>query len=672
VQHEYGIFGGKAGGYVLALLRELRMPIVTTLHTVLEAPDHSQKRVMDELLQLSERIVVMSAQGSALLQSVHGVSKSKIDHIPHGIPSFPPSGPSKDLLGVSGKCVILTFGLLSPDKGIEHVIDALPDILARFPNAVYIVLGATHPHVKETDGEIYRLMLETRAQRLGVDASMIFHNRFVSQSELTRFLSAADIYITPYLKPEQITSGTLAYAVGSGKAVISTPYWYATELLADGRGILVPWRNSEAIAREVTALLSDDEKRGSLGARAAQYGRNMGWPIVAQNYLKSFEKARVEHAHRHRSVFEAQTLARRRADLPELKLDHMRVLTDDTGILQHATFNVPRYSDGYCLDDNARALLVMAHVEEAGAEDPKVVRELTSRYLGFINYAFDQTPGRFRNFMSYERNWIEDCGSEDSHGRALWALGTLWRRSHDPGARSLAGQLFRTAVNATPTFSSPRAWAYTLLGIVEYLHSFDEGEHIDGILKLLAERLLSLYRRTSQTDFPWFEDRLTYCNARLPHALLVSGAWLKDEEMTSAGLRSLEFLISEEFSAEGYFSPIGSNGFYLRGALRADFDQQPIEACSMIAACLEAERTTCDASWAERARSAFNWFIGENQLKLPLYDPRTGGCRDGLHADRVNENQGAESCLCFLASLLEMRAANVVTVTNEPRARFAS
>lgn len=672
VQHEYGIFGGKAGSHVLALLRELRMPIVTTLHTILETPNAAQKIVMDELLQLSERIVVMSARGAALLQSVHGVPEEKIDRIPHGIPNFPPPGPSKDLLGVEGKSVILTFGLLSPDKGIEHVIDALPAILARYPNTVYIVLGATHPHVKANDGEIYRLMLENRAQRLGVDTSIIFHNRFVSQTELTRFLSAADIYITPYLKPEQITSGTLAYAVGSGKAVISTPYWYASELLDDGRGILVPWRDSAAIAREVTALLGDERKRHSLGARAAEYGRNMGWPIVAQNYLKTFERARVEHAQRHRSVFQAQTIARRPADLPELKLDHIRVLTDDTGILQHATFNVPRYADGYCLDDNARALLVMAHVEEAGTEDPKVVRELTSRYLGFISYAFNQGTGRFRNFMSYGRSWVEDCGSEDSQGRALWALGTLWGRSHDPGARNLAGDLFRAALNATATFSSPRAWAYTLLGIDEYLRSFHEDEHIESILKLLSERLLELYRRTSRTDFPWFEDRLTYCNARLPHALLVSGAWMKNEEMTSAGLRSLTFLVSEQFSAEGYFAPIGSNGFYVRGGSRAVFDQQPIEACSMIAACLEAEHSTGDASWAERARWAFNWYVGENQLKLTLYDPKTGGCRDGLHEDRVNENQGAESSLSFLASLLEMRAARLVTGVKDREARLIS
>ena len=315
-------------------------------------------------------------------------------------------------------------------------------------------------------------MLENRAQRLGVDASIIFHNRFVGQSELTRFLAAADIYITPYLKPDQITSGTLAYAIGAGKAVISTPYWYASELLQDGRGILVPWRDSEAIASEVAGLLSDDEKMQSLETRAAEYGRHMGWATVARHYIESFDRARFDHPRHRRTVFEAQTLARRPADLPEVKLDHMLVLTDDTGILQHATFNVPRYEDGYCLDDNARALLVTALVEDAGTEDPKLVSVLMSRYLAFVSHAFNQTTGRFRNFMSFARNWCEDCGSEDSHARSLWALGTVVGRSSNPGCKALARHLFQCALVAVPSFSSPRAWAYALLGIEEYLRAF--------------------------------------------------------------------------------------------------------------------------------------------------------------------------------------------------------
>jgi glycosyltransferase involved in cell wall biosynthesis len=664
VQHEYGIFGGQAGSHLLALLRELRMPIVTTLHTILETPSPAQRIVMDELIQLSERVIVMSAQGTALLRTVHGVPEHKIDCIPHGIPSFPSQSQSKDLLGLEDKSVILTFGLLSPDKGIEYVIDALPAILAQYPDTLYMVLGATHPHIKAHQGETYRLMLETRAQRLGVAGSLIFHNRFVSQSELTRFLSAADIYITPYLNPHQITSGTLAYAVGAGKAVISTPYRYASDLLQDGRGILVPWRDSESIAREVNDLLSNEGKRHATGALAADYGRDMGWPNVARRYLQSFEEARVEHTLRRSSAFQAQTLSRRPADLPDVNLDHMRIMTDDTGILQHATFNVPRYADGYCLDDNARALLLTGLLEDAGTEDAKLVRELRSRYLGFVSCAFNPDTGRFRNFMSYTRRWTEDCGSEDSHARSLWALGTVVARSSDCGSKSLARQLFQSALNVVPGFSSPRAWAYALLGIGEYLRVFSGDEHTEGIMKLLSERLLGLYRRTSRQDFPWFEDRLTYCNGRLPQALLVSGAWLDNDEMVAAGLRSLAFLVSEQRSPQGYFAPIGSNGFYVRGKVKAVFDQQPVEACAMIAACLEAQHTTGDVRWMERARSAFNWFFGENDLQQSLYDRRTGGCRDGLHEHRLNENQGAESSLSFLQSLLEMRAAHRITGVN--------
>ena len=348
----------------------------------------------------------------------------------------------------------------------------------------------------------------------------------------------------------------------------------------------------------------------------------------------------------------------RPADLPEVKLDHLRVMTDATGILQHASFTVPRYAHGYCLDDNARALLLMALVHEDGTQDPKLVRELASRYLGFISYAFEPATGRFRNFMSYSRTWLEDRGSEDSQGRALWALAGYWGRSTDVGGKRVAAELFQSALLAVPAFSSPRAWAYTLLGFDEYFRAFRVNAHIEGILKLLSERLLDLYRRTSRPEFPWFEDRLTYCNARLPHALLVSAVWLNNDEMKEVGLRSLEFLVAQQRSTKGYFAPIGSNGFYVRGSSRADFDQQPVEACAMAAACLEAHHITGNAIWAQRARWAFNWFVGENHLELPLYDPVTGGCRDGLHSDRVNENQGAESSICFLSSLLEMRAAD--------------
>jgi glycosyltransferase involved in cell wall biosynthesis len=655
VQHEYGIFGGKAGGHVLSLLRELRMPIVTTLHTILTAPNPHQRRVMDELTSLSDRLVVMTNGSADILREVHGVSAQKIDMIPHGIPSVPFSG-SKDRLGVEGRPLILTFGLLGPDKGIEHVIDALPTILSHYPDAVYIVLGATHPHIVERHGETYRLMLEERAKQLGVDGNVIFHNRFVSQAELCEFLAAADIYITPYLNPEQITSGTLAYALGAGKAVISTPYAYAKELLADGRGILVPWRDSSAIAAEIVGLLDDPERRLTLRLRAAEHGRAMLWPAVAQSYLQSFERARVEHAQRLRTLFRARTLATRPAELPQVNLEHVAVMTDDTGILQHATFNVPRYDEGYCVDDNARALMLMTLLEDAGSDDPKLVRTLASRYLAFVSNAFNAPLGRFRNFMSHARVWREKQGSEDSHGRALWALGTVVGCSVDPGRHSLAGALFHAALPAVSTFSSPRAWAFALLGIEQYLRAFEGDRNVQASGRAIAERLLGLFKRTDHPEWPWFENSVTYCNARLPQALIATASWTGDAEMAATGLRSLEWLTTIQRTPEGYFAPVGTNGFFERGSTAAVFDQQPVDACATVSACMHAFRTTGDQRWADQARRAFTWFLGQNQLHQALYDPLSGGCRDALHVDRLNENQGAESTLSFLLALMDMRA----------------
>lgn len=658
VQHEYGIFGGKAGSHVLTLLRELRMPIVTTLHTILAKPNLHQRRVMDEITALSDRLVVMTGRGAELLSEVHHVDEQKVDIIPHGIPNVPFTG-SKNRLGVEGRPLILTFGLLSPDKGIEYVIDALPSIVTRYPDAVYIILGATHPHIIESQGETYRLMLEDRAKRLGVDANVIFHNRFVSQAELSEFLAAADIYITPYLNPEQITSGTLAYAFGAGKAVISTPYAYAQELLADGRGVLVGWRDGGAIASAIVGLLDDPEKRRALRERAAVQGRAMLWPAVASAYLQSFDRARNEQSERLHTAFQARTLAARPADLPEVNLDHVQTMTDSTGMLQHATFNVPRYDEGYCVDDNARALLLMTLIEEAGADDHRIVRKLASRYMAFMSDAFDRPTGRFKNFMSYARVWRNEAGSEDSHGRALWALGTVLGGSADPGRHSLAGQLFHAALPAVARFSSPRAWAYALLGIEQYLRVFEGDREVQASGREIGNRLLALFRRTDHPEWPWYENSVTYCNARLPQALIATGSWTGDAAMSAAGIRSLQWLTTIQKTPDGYFAPVGTNGFFERGMTAATFDQQPVEACATVSACMHAFRTTGEHVWAEHARRAFTWFLGQNQLQQPLYDPLSGGCRDALHVDRVNENQGAESTLSFLLALMEMRADEV-------------
>jgi len=668
LQHEYGIYGGRAGSHILALLRDLRMPIVTTFHTILRDPDPDQLRVLQEVAALSDRVVVMSQRGVGYLQEIYGVSPEKIDHIPHGIPDVPfvDSSFHKDLFGVEGKTVLLSFGLLSANKGIETVIAALPAILARHPNVVYIVVGATHPNVLRHDGETYRLSLQWLAQEKGVDGQVIFYNRFVSLEELIEFISAADIYITPYLTANQITSGTLAYTVGAGKAVISTPYWYAEEMLAEERGVLVPFRDPAALAAQVIDLLDNESKRHAMRKRAYLFGRAMIWPQVARRYMETFARARAERRHFAPSEFAVKPLDRRPAELPPLKLDHLRHMTDHTGMLQHAIFTVPNYAEGYTSDDNARALMVSALLEAVGNSE---ALELGSRYLAFIWYAFNAETGRFRNFMDYQRNWLEEIGSDDSHGRTLWALGTVLGRSNMPSMHSMAGKVFEQALPAILGTTSPRAWAFALMGIDEYLQRFAGDRLASQVRDELAGRLLTLYQNNRSENWLWFEDRLTYCNAALPHAMILCGHMMSNPLMTGAGLESLGWLAELQRSdGEGHpFVPIGSNGFYQRDGDRARFDQQPVEAQAMISACLEAHRATGDKRWRKEARRAFEWFLGRNDLNLPIYDPTTGGCRDGLHPDRLNENQGAESTLAFLQSLLELRLAESAFISKEVR-----
>jgi glycosyltransferase involved in cell wall biosynthesis len=654
VQFEYGIFGGKTGSHILSLLRELRMPIVTTLHTILKNPDPDQRRVLEEVAALSDRLIVMSERGLEYLKNIYNVSQKKIDLIPHGIPDVPFVDPSfnKDLFGVEGKTVLLSFGLLSSSKGIETVISAMPEIVARYPDCVYMVVGATHPHVIKNEGETYRLSLQWLAQQKGVESNVIFYNRFVTIEELIEFIGAADIYITPYLNEAQITSGTLAYTLGAGKAVISTPYWYAQEMLSDGRGMLFPFRDHKALAEQVINLLDNEAERHAMRKRAYMFGRAMVWSAVAQRYMESFERARVERRSYIPPGFTARALDKYPGELPPLKLDHLDHMTDDTGILQHSLFTVSNYSHGYTTDDNARALLVSALLDELGNNEGL---RLSSRYLAFIGYAFNEQTGRFRNFMDYQRSWLEEKGSDDSHGRALWALGTVLNRCNIPAQNGLAAWLFEHTLPAILLTTSPRAWAFALIGIHEYSQKFAGDRRASQVRDELAGRLLVLYQSNHSEEWRWYEKELSYCNAALPHALLICGKSIPNRAMTDAGLESLNWLVDLQRADAGHFVPIGSNGFYQKGGERARFDQQPVEAQAMVSACLEAYRITDDKRWNKEARRAFEWFLGRNDLNLSVYDPTTGGCRDGLHSDRLNENQGAESTLAFLQSLLELR-----------------
>jgi glycosyltransferase involved in cell wall biosynthesis len=668
LQHEFGIFGGPAGGHILAFLRELRMPVVTTLHTVLREPRADQRRVMQELISLSTRVVVMAERGRRMLQEIYGAPPAKIDLIAHGIPDVGFVDPTyfKDQFGVEGKVVLLTFGLLSPNKGIEYVLKALPQIVAEFPDVVYIVLGATHPNELREYGEAYRVSLEMLAKKNKIEKNVIFYNDFVDLENLKEFIGAADLYITPYINEAQVTSGTLAYAFGSGNAVISTPYWHAAELLADDRGVLVPFRNAEAIAREVIGLLRDDTRRHAIRKNAYRIGRDMVWGNVAQLYMHSFELSRLEGAALSRKSLITKTLDQRPRELPELKLNHLSRMTDSTGIFQHAVFGVPNFSEGYCTDDNARGFILAVQLDELG-EEPEQMRTVATTCAAFLQHAFDTKTQRFHNHMSFERSWLDLQGSEDCQGRALWALGIGVGRSSLRSFQMMAGQLFALALPAVAEFTSPRAWAFALIGIHEYLRRLSGDSLVTQTRDTLTSRLTELFESNAKPDWCWFEQELSYDNAKLAHALIVSGRATGQPEVFERGLRALRWLNEVQISENGHFRPIGSNGFYHRGGTRAKFDQQPVEAQAMVSACLEAYRSTSDVWWYEQAQRAFDWFLGWNDLGQELYVPESGGCGDGLHVDRVNGNQGAESTLAFLLSLTEMRLAqNMVTSFREP------
>ena len=659
LQHEYGIFGGAAGSHILSLISSLKMPLVTTLHTVLREPSAEQREVLETISSLSDRLIVMSEHAAGMLREVYGVSPEKIDVIPHGVLDLPFTDPnySKDKFGTEGKSVLLTFGLLSPNKGVENVIRALPKILETHPDVMYVVTGATHPHIKRREGERYREWLQQLAGELGVASNLIFHNRFLSAEELVEQVSAADVYITPYRQEAQVVSGTLAIALGAGKAIISTPYWHAQELLAEGRGVMVPFDDPAALARATIALLDNDAERHAMRKRAYLYARRTTWQKTAQAYMASFQRARTTRMLRPHSVVLESPAKRQDGSLPSVNTTHLSNMTDDTGLLQHAIFSLPNNQEGYTTDDNARALIVTTILNGSGELWSPETSLLSRRYLAFLWLAFNQENGRFRNFLSYGRAWQEEVGSEDSHGRALWSLGKVFCYPGGSELRGAAARLFENALPATRNFSSPRAWAFSLLGIQAYLECFPGDRRAQGMRNELADRLLDIYERSHTSDWLWYEQSLSYSNARLAEAMLIAGWKSKNKRMMDVALESLRWLLFEQHGTDlETFVPIGSRGFYSKGSGKARFDQQPVEACATVSACLKAYEFTKDQFWLDEAWSAFRWFLGENDLSVPLYDPATGGCCDGLHPDRVNENQGAESTISFLMALLDMRS----------------
>lgn len=660
LQHEFGIFGGEAGTHIMALLSRLNMPIVTTLHTVLSEPTPTQRSVLNRIVAASSKVVVMAEKGRQQLRSVYRTPADKIEIIPHGIPDFPFIEPdkAKAKFGFGGRAVILTFGLLSPNKGVEVMIDAMPSILKRRADAVYIVLGATHPNLVRTEGEAYRERLVARVRELGVEDHVVFLDQFVDQATLLDFISMCDVYVTPYLNEAQMTSGTLAYSFGLGKAVVSTPYWHARELLGDGRGILVPFGDAAAIGAEIADLLTNDAWRRAMRERAYASSRSMIWERTAERYLTVFESARRGHGLRVIARLDQSAPSRGQAP-PEMQLGHLLSMCDDTGLFQHAVHSVPDRSHGYCVDDNARALLLACALNNPGEE--RLSETLTARLAAFVQHAWNPDKKRFRNFMSFGRDWLEDSGSEDSHARTLWALGECARADASPSRRRWAVGLFAEALPTVESFRSPRAWAFTLLGLDAYCAAVPEDSQAERIRNLLADGLISIMSLVETTDWVWFEDGLAYDNARLPQALIVTGISTGTAAYVEAGLKSLRWLMTLQTTPEGLFRPIGTESFGDKRAPPKMFDQQPLEAAATISACLAAWRADEDVEWQADAARAFAWFLGSNDLSLSLVDAETGGCRDGLHPDRPNENRGGESVVSYLLGLAEIRQLALVS-----------
>ena len=658
IQHEYGIFGGDDGVHILDFLARIRVPSIATLHTVLKSPSQLQRTIVEEMARLCGRLVVMSQVGVRLLSESYDVPSNRVVLIPHGIPDLPceDTAHRKARVGAAGRRLMLTFGLLSPSKGIETVIRALPQLVKRFPDLLYFVVGATHPEVKRQHGEEYRHALEREAHALGVADHVVFRNQFVTLEELCGYLQATDIYIAPYKNEAQSTSGALAYAMGAGAAVVSTPYWHAQELLAEGRGYLFPFGDAVALGQTIDALFSNDSELQSVRAAAYEFTRPMTWARVGEAYATLAEQVLREDALPPSAT--PDSVHTRDSSLPEFRLEHLLRLTDDTGIIQHATFTVPARRTGYCVDDNARALLValLAH-RVTGSLDAK---RLITVYLSFLHYC-QRDDGRFHNFVDYNRVVESEIGSQDCVGRALWALGVTIHMAPDEGTRRLAHEMFDRAITRAMEFG-PRGQALAILGLNAILRAEPGNTEACAMLDALATSLCQRYEHEADARWQWFEPRLTYDNAIIPLALFTAFRVTGTRGHLRVATESLGFLEDVCFAAPsgqsraGHLTLIGNHGWHERGGTdeKPEADEQPIDAAAFVMAFCGAYLATGDPRYLRRMRESFDWFLGANRLGIWLYDFSTGGCRDGLGVHEASQNQGAESTVSFLIALLTM------------------
>ncbi|MBW2544369.1 MAG: glycosyltransferase [Deltaproteobacteria bacterium] len=651
LEHEFGIFGGDSGIYILPLIHRLEIPFIATLHTVLKKPSYNERAIIHEIGEEAEKVVVMSRLAIDFLTETYDVPRDKIELFEHGVPDFDPVQRNhyKKKIKLEKKKSLLTFGLLSRSKGIETVIQALPEVVRKHPDLIYIVLGKTHPAVVRVSGEEYRNYLRRLVEKNNLRKHVYFYDSFVSSTELFEYLSATDIYITPYLNKAQITSGTLAYAVGAGAAVISTPYWHAQELLADGRGRLFDFHDSNALAGILNELLDDPSALLELRQKAYDYGRRMTWPIIGRKYtrlirdvVQSYPVINVKEE----SVVDPLVL-------PPFNLAHVRRLTDDTGIIQHARYSVPNRKEGYCLDDNARGLL-MATMAYRQQKDPATL-ELLPVYLSYTDYMQNE-DGSFRNFLSYNRNFLDEVGSEDSFGRTIWALGYLIHFSPNDAFFQLANELFSRAYPNLQNMHSIRGIANTIIGICHYLHRYPSDEGMNKTLRDMAYKIVVSYENESDQDWRWFEPALTYDNGIIPLALFHAHEITGDEKALAVARETADFLEKIIFRDE-YLAPVGTEGWYQKGGQCAQYAQQAIDVMASVMMFYQAYVVTMDKHYLDRMFASFMWFLGENDLRIPLYDFETCGCCDGLESHGVNRNQGAESILAYLiAHLTVLRA----------------
>jgi glycosyltransferase involved in cell wall biosynthesis len=652
LQHEFGIYGGESGIYVLPFLNQIEKPIISILHTILNSPTFLQKAIIREIAKRSSKIVVMSNRAVSFLTEIYQVPKEKIQVIEHGVPDLeaPLVNPVKEIAQLKDKKILLTFGLISRNKGLETVVKALPKIVETHPDVVYVILGNTHPGVVKNSGEEYREYLKQLAVELNVEKHLVFMNRFVEEEELINYLSAADVYITPYFNEAQITSGTLSYAVGAGAAVVSTPYWHAQELLDGNRGRLFNFKDDVGLATIINELLDEPNKLMELKTNAYQYGLKLRWPKIGQTFIALIEKA-IHHPDY------SEKILRQMMDpgaMPEFDLAYVKLLTDDTGIFQHAKYGIPNRKEGYCLDDNSRALIMalMAYQEYKSEE----AVDLLPIYLSYI-HDMQLDNGNFRNFLSFSRQFLDEEGTDDSFGRTIWALGYLIHTAPNRSYAELGLELFFKAVPHFKNLTHLRGICDTIIGLSYYLKTQPYDERIIKELTVLTQKLVDSYHATKGEDWHWFENKMTYDNAIFPLALFHAAEITGNEEVLQVAHESLAYLEKITFNLN-IINPVGNDGWYIRGEDTMPlYDQQAIELMAMVLMYFQAYTVTKDSEYMKKMFTCYLWFLGENSLRIPLYDSETKGCADGLHPDGVNRNQGAESTLAYLISHLTVLKA---------------